>query len=116
MEEIWDWTGEFPHGKLVSIWLYLGYTCEMESMVELEHNSWANDDPSVRKMQVDDDLDTNLPQTGENEVVGSERLNIVYVSAEVAPWSKTGGLGDVAGSLPVALAHLGHRVMVVTPR
>jgi NAD(P)H-hydrate repair Nnr-like enzyme with NAD(P)H-hydrate dehydratase domain len=37
-------------------------------------------------------------------------------SAQVAPWSKTGGLGDVLGSLPIALAARGHRVMVVTPR
>lgn len=35
---------------------------------------------------------------------------------QVAPWSKTGGLGDVLGSLPIALAARGHRVMVVTPR
>jgi hypothetical protein len=34
----------------------------------------------------------------------------------VAPWSKTGGLGDVLGSLPIALAARGHRVMVVVPR
>lgn len=31
-------------------------------------------------------------------------LNIVFVSAEVSPWSKTGGLGDVVGGLPVELA------------
>ena len=31
-------------------------------------------------------------------------LNIVFVAAEVAPWSKTGGLADVTGSLPVELA------------
>lgn len=41
---------------------------------------------------------------------------LVFVSAEVAPWSKTGGLGDVIGALPVALAARGHRVMVVTAR
>ena len=35
---------------------------------------------------------------------------------QVAPWSKTGGLGDVCSSLPIALAARGHRVMVVTPR
>jgi glycogen synthase len=40
----------------------------------------------------------------------------VFVSAEVAPWSKTGGLGDVMGALPAAMAARGHRVMVVTPR
>lgn len=42
--------------------------------------------------------------------------NIVFVSSEAAPYSKTGGLGDVCGSLPIALAARGHRVMVVSPR
>lgn len=44
------------------------------------------------------------------------RHNIVFVTAEVAPYSKAGGLGDVSGSLPIALAARGHRVMVVSPR
>ena len=43
-------------------------------------------------------------------------IDTVFVSSEVAPWSKTGGLGDVVGSLPIALASRGHRVMVVAPR
>lgn len=43
-------------------------------------------------------------------------MNIVFVSAEVAPWSKTGGLGDVLSGLPAALAARGHRVMTVAPR
>ena len=43
-------------------------------------------------------------------------LDTIFVSSEVAPWSKTGGLGDVVGSLPIALASRGHRVMVVAPR
>ncbi len=43
-------------------------------------------------------------------------MNIVQVSAELAPWSKTGGLGDVCGALPKALATRGHRVMAVAPR
>ncbi|KAK8301182.1 hypothetical protein V6Z12_D04G004200 [Gossypium hirsutum] len=42
--------------------------------------------------------------------------NIVFVTAEAAPYSKTGGLGDVCGSLPIELASRGHRVMVVSPR
>eukprot|EP00218_Dolichomastix_sp_CCMP3274_P007546 CAMPEP_0170132498 /NCGR_PEP_ID=MMETSP0033_2-20121228/401_1 /TAXON_ID=195969 /ORGANISM="Dolichomastix tenuilepis, Strain CCMP3274" /LENGTH=571 /DNA_ID=CAMNT_0010367877 /DNA_START=21 /DNA_END=1736 /DNA_ORIENTATION=+ len=43
-------------------------------------------------------------------------LKIVFISAEVAPWSKTGGLGDVVGSLPVELAKRGHKVMSIAPR
>lgn len=43
-------------------------------------------------------------------------MNIVFVSAEVSPWSKTGGLGDVVGALPIALAARGHKVMSVSPR
>ncbi|BBM99765.1 starch synthase [Marchantia polymorpha subsp. ruderalis] len=49
-------------------------------------------------------------------VVASGGMNIVFVSSEVAPWSKTGGLGDVLGGLPPALAARGHRVMTVSPR
>ena len=43
-------------------------------------------------------------------------MDVLFVSSEVAPFSKTGGLGDVASSLPHALAARGHRVRVVTPR
>ncbi|KMS96299.1 hypothetical protein BVRB_000130 [Beta vulgaris subsp. vulgaris] len=43
-------------------------------------------------------------------------MKLVFVGAEVAPWSKTGGLGDVLGGLPPALAARGHRVMTVSPR
>eukprot|EP00854_Cymbomonas_tetramitiformis_P018456 gene18456-22023_t len=43
-------------------------------------------------------------------------MNVVVVASECAPWSKTGGLGDVVGALPKALSKRGHRVMVVAPR
>ena len=42
-------------------------------------------------------------------------LRILFLSSEVAPFSKTGGLGDVAGALPWALTARGHDVRVVTP-
>jgi starch synthase len=42
-------------------------------------------------------------------------LKILFLSAEVAPFAKTGGLGDIGGSLPKALKEMGHDVRVVMP-
>ncbi|XP_027367839.1 granule-bound starch synthase 1, chloroplastic/amyloplastic-like [Abrus precatorius] len=50
------------------------------------------------------------------KIVCGTGMNLIFVGAEVAPWSKTGGLGDVLGGLPPALAGHGHRVMTVSPR
>lgn len=45
----------------------------------------------------------------------AEPLKILFLSAEVSPFAKRGGLGDVAGSLPKALKEMGHDVRVVMP-
>jgi len=42
-------------------------------------------------------------------------LNIVFIASEASPLAKTGGLADVAGSLPHALQHIGHTVTVIMP-
>lgn len=44
-----------------------------------------------------------------------KKLKIVHIASEIAPFSKTGGLADVARSLPKAIKRLGHGVIVVTP-
>ena len=43
-------------------------------------------------------------------------MKIVFVSSEVAPFSKTGGLADVAAALPKALEKLGHKIYIITPK
>eukprot|EP00884_Botryococcus_braunii_P000866 jgi/Botrbrau1/10780/Bobra.0119s0006.1 len=75
-------------------------------------------DASVRDLQiVEASAATALTPAANAPIPKPTKLfNIVFVTSEAAPWSKTGGLGDVCGSLPPALAARGHRVMVVTPR
>jgi starch synthase len=43
------------------------------------------------------------------------KLNIVFIASEATPLAKTGGLADVAGSLPRALQKLGHKLTVILP-
>ena len=42
-------------------------------------------------------------------------MRIAVISAEAVPYSKTGGLGDVAGALPKALRQIGHDAFLITP-
>lgn len=81
---------------------------------------------SEKELKPEPEMETNVKAeitaaSGEGEakpppLAGTNVMNIIVVAAECAPWSKTGGLGDVVGALPKALARRGHRVMVVAPR
>jgi starch synthase len=42
-------------------------------------------------------------------------MKIAFISAEVAPFSKTGGLGDVSSAFPKAMHGLKHKIMVLSP-
>ncbi|WP_418792035.1 glycogen synthase GlgA [Phosphitispora sp. TUW77] len=53
---------------------------------------------------------------GVKPMIERKKLKILYVASEVSPFAKTGGLADVAGSLPHSLAMMGHDVRVVMPR
>jgi len=46
----------------------------------------------------------------------TKKFQLVFITSEVAPFSKTGGLGEAMDGLPTAMAGLGHRVMVIAPR
>lgn len=60
---------------------------------------------------------TRLPRAARRPTVTTTAgLNLVFISAEVTPWSKTGGLGDVVSGLPIELAKLGHKIMTIAPR
>lgn len=83
---------------------------------------------TVRKVQLAPALRTVTPQHVRVATVSAAAdtaapvpktampMNVVFTAAEVAPWSKTGGLGDVVGGLPVELAKRGHNVMTIAPR
>ncbi|MGD0897209.1 MAG: glycogen/starch synthase, partial [Thermoguttaceae bacterium] len=42
-------------------------------------------------------------------------MNILLATSEAVPFSKTGGLADVCGALPIELARLGHKTAVIVP-
>ncbi|KAF6154641.1 hypothetical protein GIB67_000525, partial [Kingdonia uniflora] len=52
-----------------------------------------------------------MSSTARRAIICEGGMNLVFVGAEVGPWSKTGGLGNVLGGLPPAMAANGHRVM-----
>ncbi|MED6119206.1 hypothetical protein PIB30_009605 [Stylosanthes scabra] len=101
-------------------------TLRLESLPPFFTNGAENS--SIKVKNQDGMIESSLKKiTDESSEIGSEGeipqplagtnvMNVIVVAAECAPWSKTGGLGDVAGSLPKALAKRGHRVMVVAPR
>lgn len=45
-----------------------------------------------------------------------QKLNILFIASECAPYAKTGGLSDVVSALPIALTKLGHNVKIVIPK
>ena len=46
----------------------------------------------------------------------SKKLKILFVTSEVVPFVKTGGLADVSSALPQKLQELGHQVRIVVPK
>ena len=73
---------------------------------EFSHYAELHDSLSGRGVKsVEEELQMNFRQ----------KMEILYVSAEVAPFSKAGGLADVVGALPEEISKMGRKVVVITP-
>ncbi|XP_019432439.1 PREDICTED: granule-bound starch synthase 2, chloroplastic/amyloplastic-like [Lupinus angustifolius] len=92
---------------------YLSYSTKTSSL-KFENREGVSD--SSAKVVTNEASEVVGEDENPPPMAGVNVMNVILVAAECAPWSKTGGLGDVAGSLPKALARRGHRVMVVAPR
>ncbi|KAG6405835.1 hypothetical protein SASPL_133429 [Salvia splendens] len=108
------YTEEDSDGKSKDTTIKTSIILEKSSRKEEEqHEDARKSNPENGNVKAEDPTneDANPPP-----LAGANVMNVIIVAAECAPWVKTGGLGDVAGSLPKALARRGHRVMVVVPR
>jgi len=80
----------------------------MREVVDNEHNHYSelHDRLAGRGVKsIEDELQMNFRQ----------KIDILYISAEVAPFSKAGGLADVVGALPKEISKKGQKVAVITP-
>jgi len=73
----------------------------------------SDQDVAINIERADSTPAFSIPEVG--QLPEGERLNIIIVSSEISPYSKSGGLADVADKLGVAMARIGHRVMTVAP-
>ncbi|KAL0909135.1 hypothetical protein M5K25_023667 [Dendrobium thyrsiflorum] len=85
------------------------YILKVEDFEELKEEGIQGEN-SEQKVASNEENKSFHPLARENV------MNVILAAAECAPWSKTGGLGDVSSALPKALTKRGHRVMVVAPR
>ncbi|KAB2597907.1 granule-bound starch synthase 1 [Pyrus ussuriensis x Pyrus communis] len=83
----------------------------LNSVDELQVRTMAN---SVARQTRGKSVNSTRKSSG--VIVCGRGMNLVFLGTEVGPWSKTGGLGDVLGGLPPAMAANGHRVMTISPR
>mmetsp|Transcript_15598 Transcript_15598/g.35967 ORF Transcript_15598/g.35967 Transcript_15598/m.35967 type:complete len:737 (-) Transcript_15598:235-2445(-) len=75
----------------------------------------AQAEPVVIVEETEEEIAARLAEEERIAAIENARLKVVIVSSEVAPYSKSGGLADVADKLSVALSRRGHRVMTVAP-
>jgi starch synthase len=68
-------------------------------------------------MKIEDSINRIIAQPSLSDLTsrGNFGLSVYFASSEIAPFAKTGGLGDVLGALPKALATLGVRVSLIMP-
>jgi hypothetical protein len=77
--------------------------------------------PARKRKTASRSVPENGPSSGASTVStlstsSNDSLDILMITPEARPFAKTGGLADVCGALPLALARLGHRVTIVLPK
>ncbi|CAN6311023.1 unnamed protein product [Urochloa humidicola] len=114
-DEDTDFSGSFGEANYGNYYQYDSFPRAAPSIYQPEAANGMDHRYVAQTSQVSDQS-VNEGANDNSSSIGVDLLNIILVAAECAPWSKTGGLGDVAGALPKALARRGHRVMVVVPK
>jgi len=61
-------------------------------------------------------IKTNICNFHKNKFLMAKGYNVLFVTSEVLPYSKTGGLADISNSLPQALNALGNEVRIISPK
>ncbi|KAL5718902.1 NDP-glucose--starch glucosyltransferase [Ranunculus cassubicifolius] len=87
----------------------------LRSLNKVDFLSMRSNPKAIARRSRENEVVTKTAKAN-GEIVCSGGMNLVFISFEVGPWSKTGGLGDVMGGLPPAMAANGHRVMTIAPR
>ncbi|CAL4942016.1 unnamed protein product [Urochloa decumbens] len=115
-DEDTDFSGSFGEANYGNYYQYDSFPRAAPSVYQPEAANGMDHHYVARISQVSDQSVNEGGNDNSSASSGVDLLNVILVAAECAPWSKTGGLGDVAGALPKALARRGHRVMVVVPK
>ncbi|CAN6288130.1 unnamed protein product [Urochloa humidicola] len=115
-DEDTDFSGSFGEAKYGNYYQYDSFPRGAPSVYQPEAANGMDHHYVAQISQVSDQSVNEGANDNSSASSGVDLLNVILVAAECAPWSKTGGLGDVAGALPKALARRGHRVMVVVPK
>jgi starch synthase len=98
--------GKLPQNMQLMLLERVGKFADVSAIPALEKIAAQATDPEIRK----------AAKTAIRGTQKAAKMTIVLATMEVKPYAGTGGLSNVMSELPAALAAMGHRVIVVSPR